>query len=120
MMPRGDGTGPLGQGSMTGRAAGFCAGYNAPGFMNAGLGGGFGRGRGFWGRGRGYRGYWRAPYFYPYQGSAPLYPPPAPAYPVHYQVNPEDEKKYLEDLAANIQKELEEIHKRINKLSQKE
>jgi hypothetical protein len=33
-MPRGDGTGPLGMGPMTGRAAGFCAGYAAPGFMN--------------------------------------------------------------------------------------
>jgi hypothetical protein len=33
-MPRGDGTGPAGLGSMTGRAAGFCAGYGVPGFMN--------------------------------------------------------------------------------------
>ncbi|MBN1835246.1 MAG: DUF5320 family protein [Spirochaetales bacterium] len=33
-MPRGDGTGPAGMGPMTGRAAGFCAGYGVPGFMN--------------------------------------------------------------------------------------
>jgi hypothetical protein len=33
-MPRGDGTGPAGMGPMTGRAAGYCAGYNVPGFMN--------------------------------------------------------------------------------------
>ena len=33
-MPRGDGTGPAGLGPMTGRAAGFCAGYPVPGFMN--------------------------------------------------------------------------------------
>ena len=33
-MPWGDGTGPLGLGPMTGRAAGFCAGYPVPGFMN--------------------------------------------------------------------------------------
>jgi len=33
-MPRGDRTGPTGMGPMTGRAAGFCAGYPAPGFMN--------------------------------------------------------------------------------------
>jgi hypothetical protein len=48
-MPRGDRTGPMGMGPMTGRGAGFCAGYNVPGFMNAvpGRGGmGFGRGRG--------------------------------------------------------------------------
>jgi hypothetical protein len=46
-MPCGDRTGPAGMGPMTGRAAGFCAGYSVPGFMNpAG-------GRGYWGRGRG-------------------------------------------------------------------
>ena len=75
-MPFGDGTGPAGLGPMTGRAAGFCAGFGVPGYMNpvAGRAGfygagygmpyggrvnswlrrgfGFGRGRG-WGRGRG-------------------------------------------------------------------
>ena len=42
-MPAGDGTGPLGFGPMTGRAAGYCAGYPVPGFMNpiAGWGPGF-------------------------------------------------------------------------------
>ena len=49
IMPRGDGTGPMGQGALTGRAAGFCAGYSVPGFAN-GVVGGFGCGRG---RGRG-------------------------------------------------------------------
>ena len=33
-MPRGDGTGPGGMGPMTGRAAGYCAGYSVPGYMN--------------------------------------------------------------------------------------
>ena len=37
-MPRGDGTGPEGKGSMTGRAAGYCAGFNRPGVMNNGPG----------------------------------------------------------------------------------
>jgi hypothetical protein len=47
-MPRGDGTGPMGMGSMTGRGAGYCAGYGVPGFANPMYrGGGFGRGRGF-------------------------------------------------------------------------
>ncbi|HHT94051.1 MAG TPA: DUF5320 domain-containing protein [Clostridiaceae bacterium] len=32
-MPRGDGTGPLGMGPMSGRGLGFCAGYNTPGYM---------------------------------------------------------------------------------------
>lgn len=57
-MPRGDGSGPEGMGSMTGRGAGFCAGFNVPGFANRGpgargFGSGFGRGAGF-GRGMGY------------------------------------------------------------------
>ena len=34
-MPRGDRTGPAGLGSMTGRAAGFCAGYSVPGYLNS-------------------------------------------------------------------------------------
>ena len=50
-MPRGDGTGPLGQGPMTGRGLGYCAGYNMPGFANPE---GYGNGRGMaWGRGGG-------------------------------------------------------------------
>jgi hypothetical protein len=44
-MPAGDGTGPLGFGPMTGRAAGYCAGYPVPGYMNPIAG------RGFWNRG---------------------------------------------------------------------
>lgn len=33
-MPAGDGTGPMGQGPMTGRAAGYCAGFPVPGYMS--------------------------------------------------------------------------------------
>jgi hypothetical protein len=66
-MPRGDGTGPMGMGPMTGRAAGYCAGYAAPGFANPACGY-YGRGRGFrrmypaagfpvWGGYAGYSGY---------------------------------------------------------------
>lgn len=65
-MPRGDKTGPQGMGPMTGRAAGYCAGNDRPGFASDeapgyGRGGGFGRGRGpgrgfgcGFGRGRGF------------------------------------------------------------------
>jgi hypothetical protein len=42
-MPAGDRTGPLGFGPMTGRAAGYCAGYPVPGFMNR-IGAGWGPG----------------------------------------------------------------------------
>jgi len=37
-MPFGNGTGPSGLGPMTGRAAGFSAGYPAPGYMNPVMG----------------------------------------------------------------------------------
>ena len=43
-------------GPMTGRAAGYCAGYDRPGYANPGFGRGFGGGYG-WGRG------WRHQYF---------------------------------------------------------
>lgn len=51
-MPGGDRTGPMGMGPMTGRRAGYCAGFGVPGFVNRGFGGFFGRGRG---GGRGWR-----------------------------------------------------------------
>lgn len=45
-MPRENGMGPMGMGSMTGRAAGFCARNGQPGFMDSGAGRGCGFGRG--------------------------------------------------------------------------
>ena len=67
-MPRGDRTGPVGLGPMTGRAAGFCAGYSGPGYLNpvparAGIGfGGRGGGRGWrnWYNATGLTGWQRA------------------------------------------------------------
>jgi hypothetical protein len=64
-MPFGDGTGPMGMGPMTGRAAGYCAGYPVPGVANPipGFGRGFypygypGYGTGYPGYGAGYPGY---------------------------------------------------------------
>jgi len=52
-MPGGDRTGPWGAGPMTGRAAGICAGYDTPGYMNPAFGRGYGRGGGR-GYGRGF------------------------------------------------------------------
>lgn len=37
-MPFGDATGPAGFGPMTGRGAGYCAGYPVPGHLNRGIG----------------------------------------------------------------------------------
>jgi len=33
-MPRGDGTGPIGMGPMTGWGAGYCNGFAAPGYVD--------------------------------------------------------------------------------------
>ena len=80
-MPRGDRTGPMGSGPMTGRGMGYCAGNPGPGFMVPGPGLGFGRGFGM-GRGRGLgrgRGWRRAGFGrfwgYPYSPMMPhMYP----------------------------------------------
>ncbi len=60
IMPRGDRTGPNGNGPMTGRRLGFCTGNDSPGFEMTPGGffdrGGRAYGRGFgYGRGMGYR-----------------------------------------------------------------
>jgi hypothetical protein len=122
-MPRGDRTGPSGLGPRTGRAAGYCAGYPVPGFMNPvpGFGRGFGFGRG-WGRGRG-RGFRRGCWTYP-----PVYPyayPPAYAYPPHTypaapsQQSPEDELAALEDYKKEIEEERASIEQEISDLENK-
>lgn len=127
-MPKGDGTGPRGFGAMTGRAAGYCAGYSEPGFINpyiprGGRGCGFGRGRGFgrsWGRGFG-RGWRRGNYppprpSYspePYYGPAPYYGAPIP------EPKPEEEKAYLEKVVESLENDLKEAKKRIDDLSKK-
>ena len=55
-MPRGDRTGPSGEGPTTGRGMGYCTGNDHPGYTNvfSNRGGGYGRGfRGGLGYGRG-------------------------------------------------------------------
>ena len=63
-MPGGDRTGPDGMGPMTGRAAGYCAGYPVSGFMNQARG----KGGGGYGRGRGGGGGWRHRHWYKVTG----------------------------------------------------
>lgn len=53
-MPRGDRTGPAGEGPMTGRQLGYGSGYDSPGYTKGSVMGSgrglFGRGRSFWNR----------------------------------------------------------------------
>jgi len=100
---------------MTGRAAGYCAGYNAPGFVNAGRGSGFGRGRGFWGRGGGYG--WRNWFYATGQPGWMRFgvwnqPPQKP--------DPEWEKQALKNQAEALQAELTAVQERLANLEKAE
>lgn len=109
-MPRGDRTGPSGYGSMTGRRAGYCAGYQMPGFANMGYGYGQGPGFGF-GRGGGFRG-WRNRFTaaaQPFWGRG-YYAPPTPTV--------EQEAEGLKAEASWLKDQLEAINKRIEELEQ--
>lgn len=98
-MPGGDGTGPMGAGAMTGRAAGYCVGNGAPGYAN----GGGGRGHGFWGRGCG-RGRGRGPGLgFGWFGRAPMRAA-QPAAPTR-----DEELEVLKRQAAEIQGRIEAI-----------
>ena len=101
-MPWGDGTGPLGLGPMTGRAAGFCAGFPVPGYLNPvpGLG---------WGRGWAWRRWaWARPWGFP------------PAYPWAFGYAPAyDEKKALKAWSGALRRQLEAIEKRLAELESK-
>ena len=104
-MPFGNGTGPAGMGPMTGRGAGYCAGYNMPGYANPIPGRGFG-GRGGRGGGWGRQGAWfGAPYYQ------------APAYGVA-PYNPGQNLDALKAQAQYLQQTLEDIQKRIEELEQ--
>jgi hypothetical protein len=114
-MPRGDRTGPMGLGPMTGRGAGYCSGFGMGGYSNVlpgrGFGAGLGWGRGLWGRGGGGRG-WRnwfyatgLPGWMRFGGTAPFQRP-----------DPESEKQALRSQAEALQSELEFLKKRLSEM----
>lgn len=100
-MPFGNGTGPLGQGPLTGRGLGPCAGYPNQGFTGRGFGRGFGRGRGVR-----FRQFGRTPI-------QPIYQEPI-AQPI--TLTKVEEKKILEAELKAIETEKKEITKRLNEL----
>lgn len=107
-MPRGDRTGPMGMGPMTGRGAGYCNGFAAPGFANpVGFKGGFGCG---FGRGRGHRNMFRATGMpgwghehYAYSGS---------------RAATFDEKAFLTNQAELLENQLQQVKKRLSSLNE--
>jgi hypothetical protein len=117
-MPGGDRTGPLGAGPMTGRGAGYCAGYPVPGYANPiGGRGWYGRGRIF-GRGRSWRHWYGprpgwAPYAYgdPYYGAYTY-----PVYPFAPELTPDEEINMLKEQSKVLQNELKDIQERIGTL----
>ncbi|MHA1671064.1 MAG: DUF5320 domain-containing protein [Promethearchaeota archaeon] len=126
-MPGGDRTGPRGQGPMTGRGLGYCAGYDSPGFTAGagyGLGRGYGRGYGRgWGRGRGYGMGWgyRDPYYTSYRSVGTYYTPRVPIAPPADQLTMlNQEKSYLESELKGVSSAIEDISKRIAELEKKE
>jgi len=108
---KGDRTGPSGMGPGTGRALGFCYGYDTPGYVKGrgrgmGRGSGFGRGMGMGrgrgavaGRGDGFTGY----------GAGPGYPD----MPV---INKEDEIRMLKSQIEAITSTQKSIEKRLEEL----
>lgn len=126
-MPGGDRTGPWGSGPMTGRGAGFCAGYSVPGYMNPAVGRGFyGVGRGGFprggGRGRAFgggRGWWRAG-FYGHPHYVPFHSGYGPYAPAYQQPSAEEEKKFLQEELTSLEEELTAIRERISELEKGE
>ncbi|MHA1972014.1 MAG: DUF5320 domain-containing protein [Candidatus Hodarchaeales archaeon] len=119
-MPRGDRTGPWGQGPRTGRGLGYCSGYATPGYTKGpgmGWGRGYGGGRGWrGGGGRGW-GYGYRPYFPPAETVPPY--PITPVGPWPATLSPDDESKYLEQTLEGLKKEMSLIEKRLGELSKK-
>lgn len=104
-MPRGDRTGPVGNGQMTGRQMGYCAGYDVPGYAQGGVFGcgmGRGRGRAFGGgRGMAFRhGGWE--------------PAPAYGYPVPPPVN---EAAQLKAQIDGLEKTVSALKERLAKVA---
>lgn len=113
-MPRGDSIGPMGMGSMTGRAAGSCTGHNIPGYLNKaggrGCGMGFGRRNNFGSFGRQGGGFGRRNRFF------------AGGLPGETWANPDQEveKQALQSQVEFLQTKMDAIKKRLDELNTKE
>jgi hypothetical protein len=124
-MPAGDGTGPMGMGPMTGRAAGYCSSYDAPGWANPVPARGFGWGRGgAWGSRGGRGGGWRHRNWY-YATGIPGwarfgYAPDWGYDPYAAAPSPEQETEFLQQQAEWLKQQLDAIGQRIEELGEEE
>jgi len=122
-MPRGDGTGPMGMGPMTGRAAGFCAGFGVPGYANPIPGRGFGMGRGwFGGGGRGWRHWYYATGLPGWMraGYAPAWGMPYPPAWDMSAPSPEQETAALRQQAEALKAALDQINQRLEEIGKEQ
>jgi len=111
-MPGFDGTGPVGSGPMTGRGAGYCAGFARSGYRrDPGFGSGlafrpgFGRGLAFR-RGAGYG-----------RGAGRMFAGPVNwVTPQANGISEKEEINYLNDTASALENELNAVRERLNEL----
>jgi hypothetical protein len=112
-MPRGDRTGPMGMGPLTGRGAGFCEGSRSP-FFGRLFRSGYGRGAGFGGGGRGWRHMFHAtglPGWMRFGWGGPAF---------GEEPSPETEKRLLEEAAGALKTQLDIIRKLLDELEGEE
>ncbi len=106
-------------GPMTGRAAGFCAGYGVPGYANPIPGRGLGLGRGWAAGGRGWRHWYYATGLpgWARAGWAPAWGAPPAAFGA-YPVAPsrEQETEWLKAQAEALKRQLDAVSQRIAEL----
>jgi hypothetical protein len=92
-MPRFDGTGPIGQGPLTGRGMGNCTSNAIMPRFRMGFGRGFFRGRGF------------------------AWTPRMPAWQIQQpEITESEEKQYLEEELEVLKEEMKEIEKRLKEI----
>jgi hypothetical protein len=116
-MPRGDGTGPMGMGSMTGRGAGYCAGYDMPGYANPAFGRGyFGPGMGG-GRGRRFRHWFYATGLPFWARMQPFWSGPQAGYGTP-PMDKETEIDMLKAETADLEDALKQAQERLTKLQE--
>ena len=110
-MPGGDRTGPMGQGSQTGRGTGYCGGNVTPGAATAGFGGRRRRRRGA--QGRGYRNRTGR-----LASAQPVPAEPTGEGPPPTEANTQNDIAVLQEQANELSRSLREIQSRLAALDE--